>query len=321
MNIVFFGTPQFAVPSLEALVNSHHKVVAVVTQPEKQAGRGKKTKPSEVEVFATKNNIPVYKFKKIRTSGIETLKNLQADIFVTCAYGQILSEEILKMKKHGVINVHGSLLPKYRGSSPIQWSVINGEEITGITILKSNIGIDDGPIILQKEIPITLGTTSKDLFSSLSYLGAECLLEALELIEQNKAVYKEQDHSKKTICTMLNKNIATLNFNKQTAQEIVNLINGLNVWPVCEVNINNIIIKLHKALLVQNDKATNLNLQSLENYKNGEVVISSPKLGLIIKTLNGFIEIVELQAPNAKIMPAKSYLNGKKIQIGTIINE
>jgi methionyl-tRNA formyltransferase len=321
MNIVFFGTPQFAIPTLQALVNSHHNVVAVVTQPEKQAGRGKKTKPSEVEIFATKHNIPVFKFKKIRVTGIETLKSLQADIFVTCAYGQILSAEILNMKRYGVINVHGSLLPKYRGSSPMQWSIINGEKTTGITILKSDVGIDDGFIILKREIPVPEGTTSKELFDSLSHLGAQSLLEALTLIETGHATYTEQDHSQATVCKMLTKEMATLNFNQQNAKEIVQLINGLNVWPVCEITLNQNALKLYKALLVTEEKLKNVNLQPLSHYKNGEVVVSSPKQGLIIKAQDGFIEIVELQAPNAKIMPAKSYLNGKKIELGSVVNE
>ncbi len=318
MNIVFFGTPEFAIPSLNALQNSSHKVVAVVTQPTKATGRGKKEKPGAVETYAIQHSIPVYKFRKIRKEGIEDLKKLDADVFVTCAYGQILSEEILTMKKYGVINIHASLLPKLRGSSPIQWTIINGERVTGITILKSDIGIDDGPVILQKETPVKENDTSETLFESLSHMGAECIIEALSLIESGQAKYTVQNHENATVCKFLTKEMATLDFNLSTMQ-LVNLINGLNVWPVCKVQVDDLNLKLYKARLVSETEYEKLGLILNDEYKNGEVVISSAKLGLIVKANDGFFEILELQAENSKRMTAKSFLNGKKIEKGSLL--
>ena len=182
MKVLYFGTPEYAVPSLQALINSKHEVVAVVSQPDKPRGRSNKIIPTPVKKVAIDNNIPVYQYEKIRNEDITDLLNIDADIYVTCAYGQILDERILKAKKHGVINLHGSLLPKYRGASPVQWSLINREKVTGVTVLRSEIGIDDGDILLKKDLEIIDEDNAITLFEKLSNLSAVAVLEALDLI-------------------------------------------------------------------------------------------------------------------------------------------
>ncbi len=318
MKIIFLGTPSFAVPTLRALVNSHHTVVAVVTQPQKQSGRGQKLTPSAVELEAKKWNIPVFQFTRISKTGVEQLKQLEADVMVTCAFGQILSAEILNMKPFGVMNVHGSLLPKLRGSSPIQWSIINGDKVGGISILKSDVGIDDGKVLLLEPTSILENETAEQLYDRLSQLAPSVLLKALEMLENGTAVFTEQDHSQATVCKKLTKELSKINY-EQPVTQLVNLINGINIWPVAQVNVNGLPIKLFHAKVVTPQRAEQLQLKPLSSYTNGEVVVSSAKQGLVLKVQDGFFEVLELQAPNGKRMSAKSYLNGKQIPLGSVL--
>ena len=248
MKVIFLGTPDFAVPTLEALIK-HHEVVAVVTQPDKPHGRSKKLVPSPVKVFAEKNNIKVLQYEKIKLQGAEELKSFNADVMVTCAYGQILSQEILDITPVGVLNVHGSILPKYRGAAPIQWAIINGETETGITILRSEVGLDDGDILLIEKTKIRENETSEELFNRLSVLGAETIIKALEMVKTGAAIFTPQNHEIATRCKMLKPEMGKLNFN-DTAKNIVNKIHGLNPWPLARVNINGTNFKLYKAHLV-----------------------------------------------------------------------
>lgn len=317
MKIVFFGTPDFAIPTLQSLIDSKHTVLAVVTQPDKPVGRNGKVVFSPVKTLALKHNIPVLQYEKIRRDGVEELKSLNADVFVTAAYGQILSKDILEASKFGVFNVHGSLLPKYRGAAPIQWAIINGEKTTGITILKSDVGMDDGNIILSKSVDIKDGETAGELFDRLKVVGAECLMEALTQLENGTITYTPQNHSEATTCKMLKKELCKIDFNKST-NEIINLILGLNPWPVAEIYFKEGRFKVYKAQNA-NEKINSFNINP--NAKNGEVVVASPKQGLIIKCDNGFVELTSIQAENGKIMDAKSLLNGKKIEVGQVVNE
>lgn len=318
MKVVFFGTPDFAIPTLTKLIESHHEVVAVVTQPDKPVGRNGKVVYSPVKQLALKHNIPVLQYAKIRKEGVTELVNLNADVFVTAAYGQILSKEILDASKYGVFNVHGSLLPKYRGAAPIQWAVINGEKITGITILKSDVGMDDGDIISKTEVEVLENETAGELFDRLSVIGANCLIDALSSLENGTITYTPQNHDEATVCKMLKKEISTIDFSK-TNIEVKNLVLGLNPWPVAEINLFEGRFKVYRAQLVSEQKINQLNLTS--SYVPGEVVVASPKQGLIIACATGFIEITEIQAENGKVMNAKSLLNGKQIKIGQIANE
>jgi len=314
MKIIFMGTPDFAVPSLKSLIASSHEVVAVVTQPDKEVGRNKKLQFSPIKQIALLNNLPLFQFEKIRKDGIEIINNLEADIIVTCAYGQILNADILFAKKYGVINVHGSILPKYRGASPIQSAIINGEKTTGITILKSDIGIDDGDIILTKELAINDNETYGELSIRLSELGANTLLEALSLIENNKAVYTPQNSSIATHCKMFKSDYGRLNFNN-TAESIVNLIRGINPSPIAYMFINDKRYKVFNAHVVNTQLIQDLNSE----YKNGEVVVAKGKIGLIIKAADGFVSIDTIQAENGKVLQIKDFLNGAKISVGDIV--
>ncbi len=305
MKVIFLGTPKFALPTLNALIN-HHEVVAVVTQPDKPQGRSNKLMPSPVKELAQKHNIPVLQYEKIRKEGVEDLKSFNADVMVTCAYGQILSQEILDITPVGVLNVHGSLLPKYRGAAPIQWAIINGDKTTGITILRSEAGMDDGDILLKEEVEIKPYETSEELFERLSYLGADCIIKALDLVAQGKAVFTPQEHEKATKCKMLKPEMGKIDFNLP-AWQIANLIHGLNPWPLAHAKINNLNLKFYRAKVVECDVPA----------KAGMVVLSSPKKGLVIKCGEGYLSIEELQAENGKRMPAKSFLNGKAIAIGS----
>lgn len=316
MKIIFLGTPEFAVPSLKRLIESKHQVVAVVTNLDKPVGRSDKLVPSPVKKVAMENGIKVYQYKKIRQEGVEDLKNIGADIMITCAFGQILSRENLDATPMGTFNIHGSLLPKYRGASPIQWSIIDGEKQTGITILKSDVGIDDGQVIHQVKTEIKENETAEELFERLSFVGADAIIEALDMLESNTAVFQTQDESKATICKMFKKEMGNLDFNN-SAKDVKNLINGLNMWPVAYTSINGNYYKFYRASLVSSEDIERFGFD-INNYQNGEVVYSKSKFGLVIKASDGFVKIDEIQIENGKKMETKSFLNGKQIPVGSI---
>lgn len=318
MKIVFFGTPDFSIPTLKMLIESKHEVIAVVTQPDKPVGRNGKVVFSPVKQLALEHNIPVFQYAKIRLEGVKQLVDLNADLFVTAAYGQILSKEILEASKHGVYNVHGSLLPKYRGAAPIQWAVINGEKTTGITILKSDVGMDDGNMILKREVEIGENETAGELFDRLAVVGADCMAEALKQLENGTITFTPQNHEEATICRMLKKEQNKIDFSK-TASQVKSLVLGLNPWPVAEFTLKEGRFKVYKAQVVSAEQIERLNLT--KEYNVGEVVLASNKLGLIVKCGEGFVELTEIQAENGKVMSAKSLLNGKQILVGQIANE
>ena len=316
MKVIFFGTPDFAVPTLNALIEKH-EVVGVVTQLDKPIGRSKTPVFSPVKKVAVQNNIPVFQYRKIRKEGVDDLKGLNADVMVTCAYGQILSQEILDITPIGVINVHGSLLPKYRGAAPIQWSIINGDKTTGITILRSEAGMDDGDTIYMKEVDILPYETSESLFSRLSVIGAECLIHTLDLIEKGEAVYTPQNHEEATICKMLKSEMAVLDFNR-SATELCNLIHGLNPWPVVKVKINDFIMKVFTARVLLEDEVRKF-VPDLEKYKIGQVVLSNSKRGLVVKCGQDYLYLLEIQNQNSKRMTSNAFLNGKSIPQGSFV--
>ncbi len=318
MKVIFLGTPDFAVASLQALINSNPEVVAVVTQPQKPTARGRKVKPTPVEQFAIKHNMPVYKFKNISKEGVSVLNEIEADVLAMCAYGQILSSQVLTLKKYGVINVHGSVLPKYRGASPIQWTIISGEKTAGISILKSDVGIDDGAVLSTLETDVLENETAVELFERLSHLGANLLVETLNQIENGTAVYTPQNHDLATHCKKLTKDMSKIDLT-QNAQDVVNLINGINQWPVASFTTPNGNLKVYKATIANRNRLNSLGIISVDNYKIGEIVVASPRHGLIIRGQDDFINLETVQAENAKIMPAKSYLNGNSLPVGEVV--
>lgn len=307
MKVVFFGTPEYAVPSLQAIISSNHQVVAVVTQPDKPVGRSNKLVPTPVKKLAMDNNIPVFQYERIRKSDITDLLSIDADIYVTCAYGQILDEKILFAKKHGVINLHGSLLPKYRGASPVQCALIGCEKETGVTILQSGVGLDDGDIITMEKIAIDDNDNAITLFDKLSLLSAKMIVPTLDNIEKGNITFTKQDESLATKCSMFKPEMGIVDFNK-SAEEIVGLIKGLAVWPNVRFTINGVYFKLYNAVVSQ---------VGGEGYEAGQVVLANNKQGLHIKCGNGVVEITELLPINSKRMTAKSYLNGKSIEVGS----
>ena len=305
MRIVFLGTPDFAVKPLESIIENGYNVVAVVTNPDKPVGRKQTITACPVKETALKHGIPVYQYTKIRNEGVEDLKALKPDLMVTCAFGQILSKEILDIPTIGTINIHASLLPKYRGSSPIQWAIINGEKVTGITIMFTDAGVDTGDIILQDELEIEDTDTAGTLFDKLSVLGSESVIKALKAIENGTYTRTKQDDTKATHTKFFNKESGLLDFNK-SADEIVNLVRGLNPWPVAYFMYKNEKIQVYSAE----------NNNSDYNAEPGTVVSSDKKSGLAVKVNGGSVRLKILKKSGGKLMPDTDFLNGNKILPG-----
>lgn len=307
MKIIFLGTPHYGAIVLKKLIESKHKVVAVVCQPDKPVGRKQILTAPETKVLATQNDIPVYQFKKIRIDGVEPLKKIDADIMVTAAYGQILSQEVLDITKFGVYNVHASMLPKYRGSSPIQWSLINGEKQIGITILNTLAGLDNGPILLQKSMPILPQDTVETLMEKLGELGAKLMVDALDMLESGNYKLIPQDETQMTYFPMLKKEHSAIDFSK-TSQQVCDFVKGMAEWPVATINIYGNVTKVYDA--------SPICYMAEKDYQNGQVVCASNKQGLIVKCADGFVRLKSIQMPNSKKMFDTDLLNGKKIEIG-----
>lgn len=309
MKVIYLGTPDFAVPALESIINSdNHSVVAVVTQPDRPVGRKNTITPPPVKVTAEKYGIPVYQFEKIRTEGVEILRSIDADIMVTCAYGQILSQEIIDICKFGIINVHASLLPAYRGAAPIQFAVINGEKKTGVTIMQTEAGLDTGDIIEQYETEIRKGETAGELAERLSKLGAEKICEVLSEIENGNVTRTKQDDSKAFVVKTIKKENALIDFSK-SGEEIEHFVLGMNPSPVAFTYLRGKKLKIYRAAAVY----------AVSDGKIGEVIQADKRL--IVKTGNGDIEITELQEEGGKKMDARSFLLGRKIAAGDVLGE
>ena len=314
LNVLFMGTPDFAKESLEALYNAGCNILGVVTNPDKPKGRGMKMIASPVKQFAIENNIPIYQPIKIRNNEefIKEIKELNPDIICVVAYGKILPKEILDIPKYGCINVHGSLLPKYRGAAPIQWAIINGEKTTGITTMYMDIGMDTGDMILKEEVDIGEDETTGELWGRLSKIGGTLLVKTINLIEQGKAPREKQGEDY-TVAPMLSKEMAEIDWNKKSSKDIKNLVRGLNPIMGAYTFINNKKIKIWKVNIISNEEfAIKFNIE-VQKYKNGEVLLANDKQGLFIKANDAIINVIELQAENSKRMNAKDYLRGNRI--------
>ncbi len=305
MKIAFLGTPEFAVPSLKMLIAEHHEI-EVYTQPDRPKDRGHGYAMPPIKKLAIENNIPVYQFEKIKsTEGVQALKRIAPDLMVTVAFGQILSQENLDIPKYGCVNVHGSLLPKYRGAAPIQWAIINGEKHTGVTTMMTNLGMDTGDILLKKEVEIGEEETYGQLYERLSILGAELLKDTINELVKGSLVPIPQDEHDACRCRMIRKEDCFIDFNASAVQ-LNNKIRGLNPAPTAYTTLNGQRIKLFKAL-AHNDL-------DFKDAQIGECVIASAKKGLFVKTSDGVLEIIELQFENSKRMTAKAALNGKQLE-------
>lgn len=305
IKVVFMGTPDFARASLEALVEANINVVGVFTNPDKPSGRGMKLKMSEVKEFALSKSIPVYQPAKIRNNEevFNTLRKLQPDFIIVVAYGKILPKEVLEIPKFGCINVHGSLLPKLRGAAPIQWSIINGESVTGVTTMYMDEGMDTGDMLLKSEVEITDDDNLETLYDKLKVSGSKLLLETLNGIVDGKIERVKQEDKLATYAPMINKDTLKIDFNK-TGREIFNLVRGLSPVPGSVMMIDeNTKFKVYKVSYEN---------KNIDNIENGSVVEIN-KSTLSIKCLDGVVNILQIQPPNSKRMDIKSFLAGNKI--------
>ncbi len=305
MRIVFMGTPDFAAASLKKLIDEKYDIAAVFTQPDKPRDRGMKLSYSPVKELALENNIPVYQPTKLRDgTATELIKSLRPDILVVVAYGRILPDDMLEVPKYGAINVHASLLPKYRGAAPIQWAVLNGDKITGVTTMYLASEMDTGDIIYTSETEIGEFETSGELFDRLMVMGAELLDRTLRDIEAGTAPRTQQDHSKASYVKMLDKSLSPIEWAK-TPREIIKQIYGLQPWPVATAELDGKVFKIYSAEYTQN-----------KTVKAPGSVVSAGKKGIEIACHGGeTLLITELQAAGKKRMKASDYLLGHPIKV------
>ena len=315
MKIVFMGTPDFSAVVLEKL-NSVYPVSAVVTGLDKPVGRGYNLAPSPLKVKAIELGIPVLQYAKVSREGLDDIRALEPDVIVTAAFGQILSDAFLAIPKFAVLNVHASLLPKYRGSSPIQWSIINGDEKTGITIMKTVKAVDAGDVLLEKETEIGKKETAGELFDRLAILGGEAIVEAISLVESGKATFTPQDESKVTHCSMINKGDGLVDFSK-SANEIDCFVRGMTPWPSAYTHIGEKTLKIFDVEKVELSDLQKSNDQ-FETAKFGEVVLADKNHGLIAKVADGFIRLHVIQLEGSKRIDDTQFLLGRKIDVGTV---
>ena len=308
MRVIFMGTPDFAVPSLEALLTKH-EVVLVVTQPDKPKGRGKKMVPTPVKACALEHGIPVLQPEKVKEPEfVEQLRSYEPDLIAVTAFGQILSEPILEMPKYGCINVHGSLLPKYRGAAPMQWSIIDGEKVTGITTMYMAKGLDSGDMLLKAEVEITDEDTFATIHDKMAVTGANLLLDTLDQLEAGTLERIPQDHDAATYAPMITKETGHIDWSKNR-QDIINLIRGLNPVPAAYTIYEEEVLKIFGAVIsdVQADDAA-----------NGEIV-AVVKKGFVVKCGDGCLLITEVQARGGKRIMTDAYLRGHAMKEGILL--
>lgn len=308
MKIVFMGTPEFAVPALEALIEEFH-VEAVFTQPDKPKGRGKKLAMSQVKEVAVKHDIKVFqpeKLKKDRET-IEELKNIAPDFIIVVAYGQILSKEILDIPKYGCINLHASLLPKYRGAAPINWAIINGEKVTGNTTMFMDEGLDTGDMLLKSEVQITDGMTAGELHDKLMEQGGELLVNTIKGIVDGKIERIKQEDDKSCYSPMLSKETGKIDWTKGS-EEINNLIRGLNPGPLASTHYNGEVMKIYEAKVLKENS----------NFEPGYIMDVSND-GIKVSTGLGVLLIKKIQFPSKKPMYVRDYIKGNAINTGLVL--
>ncbi len=305
MKIIFMGTPDFAVQTLEALLDAGHQVVLAVTQPDKPKGRGKAVQFSAVKTAALAHGLEVYQPKRIREPEcIAHLRTFEADLMVVAAFGQILPKEILEMTAYGCINVHASLLPKYRGASPIQWAVINGEQTTGVTIQQMDTGIDTGEILSKTEVPLAEDETGGSLFEKLALAGAALCVQTIAGIQDGTATRTKQDETQATRVGMIRKQMGDIDWTKPAVM-IERLIRGLNPWPSAYTSIDGKTLKIWKAAVLPGGDGT----------QAGQV-LTADKNQLIVQTGEGRLSLLEVQLEGKKRMAADAFLRGYQTQAG-----
>ena len=311
MKIVFAGTPDFAVQPLQAIMDAGYEVVGVITQADKPQGRKGVLTPPPVKVLAMQKGIPVLQPQKIKED-LASVFALGGDVMVTCAYGQILPQALLDGFAKGVWNIHAGILPTYRGASPIQSSIINGETQTAVTVMQTVLALDAGDILLEKRIDILADETYGELSARLSALGASAIVEALTLIEKGELSLTAQDTQNVGIVRKIDKEQAHISFSK-TAEEIINLVRGMNPAPIAYTQADDLkinVYKAEKAVLTEEEQTL------LESAEYGQVLSDKPKRGLLIKCQDGAVKLVEVQAAGGKRMSGGDFLNGRKVVKG-----
>ncbi len=319
LKIIFMGTPEFAATSLKKLVESEYNIVGCFTKPDKQSGRGMKVSFSEVKEYALSKNIPVYQPQKIKNNEevLNILKEISPDLIVVVAYGKILPKEILNLPKYGCINVHGSLLPNYRGSAPIQWSIINGDKVTGITTMFMDEGMDTGDMLLKEEVQITEEDNFGTLHDKLKEVGADLLIKTIKKLEEGTLVRIKQP-LECTIAPMISKEMTEIDFSKGNV-EVFNQIRGLSPFPGTFMKCSSgEIYKVYNSKVVTQDEIEKNNVQS--NCIPGQVAYIS-KNSLYIKCGNGYISILEIQPANGKRMSISAFLAGGKLKINDMFKK
>lgn len=310
MKVIFMGTPDFSVGTLEALIEAGHEVALVVTQPDKPKGRGGKMQYTPVKEVAVAHNVPVYQPKRIREPEcIEELRKYNADIMVVIAFGQILPKEILEMTPYGCVNVHASLLPSYRGAAPIQWAVINGEKVSGVTTMQMNEGLDTGDMLLKVEIPLDEKETGGSLHDKLAEAGARLCVETLDALKAGTVTPEKQGDSPTAYAKMLDKHMGKIDW-KMSAKEIERLIRGLNPWPSAYTRWN------------ENDKGMKIweaEVAEGQTDKAAGTVVEVAKDGFFVQTGDGLLKITALQIPGKKRMDAAAFLRGYQMETGTVL--
>ncbi len=305
--VVFMGTPEFAVPSLDALLDAGYEVAGVFTQPDRPVGRGHKTAPSPVKVRALERGCEVFQFERVRRpEGVAQLRALAPDVMVTAAFGQILTQELLDIPKRGVVNVHASLLPRHRGSAPINWCILQGDAEAGVTTMLTDAGIDTGDMLLSARTPIGELETAGELTARLAQIGAKLLVETLDGYLGGRISPVRQDAAQATYEPMLTREMGQIDWTRPAA-EVARQVRGLNPWPCAHTQIGEGRLKVYLARPLDRDSGA----------APGTVVASSPKEGLVVACGEGCAELLEIQAPNARRMTAKAYLMGKTIGVGT----
>ena len=312
MKIVFMGTPDFAEESLKAIYEAGYEIVSVVTNPDRPKGRGMKMIPSPVKEFATEKGLRIFQPEKVKNNEefVKELKALQPDAICVVAYGKILQKEILDIPPYGCINVHASLLPKYRGAAPVQWAVLNGDKITGATTMYMDVGMDTGDIILKESVEIGEDETTGELWDRLKVIGGKLLVETLRQIEKGIAPREKQGEDY-TVAPMLSKDMAKIDWNSKNAEELKNLVRGLNPIMGAYTFWKGKKIKFWKVQVVEEDK---IQVENLSFLKNGTVILSDPKEGIYIKCKEGILKVLEIQGENSKRMSIQDYLRGNPIQ-------
>ena len=320
MKVVFMGTPDFAEKSLEALYNAGHNIVGVVTNPDRPKGRGMKMIASPVKEFALEKGLKIYQPEKVKGNidFFEEIRKLNPDVICVVAYGKILPKEILKIPPIGCINVHGSLLPKYRGAAPIQWAILNGDKTTGVTTMYMDTGMDTGDMILKQEVEIGEDETTGELWDRLAVIGAKLLVKTLQEVKEWTAPRIKQtgDFS---MAPMLDKEMAKINWENQSSEQIKNQIRGLNPIMGAYSLLEGRKYKFWKAQIVSNQEFCNMfemNIDEIMDKPSGTILISDCKIGLYIKCWDAVIKIIEIQGENAKKMPTEDFLRGNMLEVG-----